>query len=349
MKDFSDAEEMRVGVVSRGSAGPGLPDELRGARVLVTGGAGFIGIPLVRKLADAGYEVGVLDNFRMSNAGRISSLCPPGTLMEVDLVDRVSVLSAVKEWRPQITFHLAALHFIPECRAHPSETLAINILGTQHLLDALAALPEPGRILFVSTADVYRPSTEPHSEWSATSPDNVYGLSKYTAERLVEQYHVATGAPVTIVRQFNVYGPGETNPHIIPEIVAQLHVGDHLRLGNLDARRDYIYVDDVAEGLLALGSAPPPNQAVNLATGQSHSGHRLIAEMAELTGRSLHVEQDPARLRPSDRPNLQADVTFLRSHLPGFTPLPITEGLRLLLRAEGLLDRAERLKEPDAP
>ena len=335
--------------MNAGFAVPQPFGDLEGVRALVTGGAGFIGVPLVERLVWAGCHVAVMDNFRVSKAERIEPLCPPVTLMEIDLVDRESVLAAVKEWQPEISFHLAALHFIPECRAHPAETLAINVLGTQHLLDALGELPEPGRILFMSTADVYQPSTEPHSELSAVSPDNVYGLSKYTGEQLVAQYHAATGTPVTIVRQFNVYGPGETNPHIIPEIVAQLHTGDRLRLGNLDARRDYIYVDDVADGLLALAAASPPGRPVNLGTGQSHSGHRLIAEMADLTGRQLHVEQDPDRLRPSDRPNLQADVTSLRTQLPDFSPLPLTEGLRRLLRAEGLLGGVERLEEPGAP
>lgn len=321
---------------------------LEGARVLVTGGAGFIGVPLVRRLLRAGCDVAVMDNFRVSKPERIAELCPPATLMEVDLVDRGSVMAAVSEWQPQISFHLAALHFIPECRSHPAETLAINVLGTQHLLDALGELNPPGRVLFMSTADVYKPSQERHPETAAVGSDNVYGLSKQAGEQLVAQYRAATGAPVTVVRQFNVYGPGETNPHVIPEIVAQLHAGDRLRLGNLDAKRDYIYVDDVADGLIALATRSPSGGPVNLGTGESHSGHRLIAELSALTGRPIHVEQDPDRLRPSDRPNLQADVRLLRSLMPDFAPVLITEGLKRLLVAEGLFG-ARRAEEPDTP
>lgn len=311
-----------------------------GARVLVTGGAGFIGVPVVRRLLEAGWRVAVLDNFNRRGAEALGSAGSDIEIMEVDLRDPAGVMGAVVEWRPACCVHLAALHFIPYCLAHPSETLAVNVLGTQHVLDALSDLRQPVPVLFTSTADVYQPDLAPHHESSPVGPDNVYGLSKYTGERLVAQYSLRTGAPAVIVRLFNVYGPGETNPHLVPTIIEQLHLGNRIRLGNLDARRDYVFVEDVADALASLSVSPPAGLVMNVGTGQSHSAHRILEQLGALTGRPIEVDPDPARMRPSDRPNLQADISLLQRTLPNLSPVGLEEGLRRLVAAEGLAEAA---------
>ena len=105
-------------------------------------------------------------------------------------------------------------------------------------------------------------------------PDDVYGLSKLFAEQAVRLWERRTGTAVGVARLFNVIGPGETNPHLVPEILAQAADGDELRLGNLDSRRDYVYVDDVAAGLQALAGH---SATVNLGRGEAVDGHALVA------------------------------------------------------------------------
>jgi UDP-glucose 4-epimerase len=144
-------------------------------------------------------------------------------------------------------------------------------------------------------------------------------------------------ADIVVVRLFNVYGPGETNAHVIPDILAMLRKQNRLHLGNLTTRRDYVYVDDVADILVQLLRIEGLNSTVNLGTGKSWRVEELVTAMGTITGRPLQVETDPRRLRPSDRKNLQADISHLQSLIPQFVPRSLNEGLGELLSAEGFL------------
>ncbi len=124
--------------------------------------------------------------------------------------------------------------------------------------------------MLASTGAVYEPSTAAHHETSPLAPDDVYGHSKLWSEQAVRLWERRTGVACGVARLFNVVGPGETNPHLVPEIVAQAASGDELRLGNLDSRRDYVYVDDVASGLHALAGHAA---TVNLGSGEAVDGH----------------------------------------------------------------------------
>lgn len=305
---------------------------------MVTGGAGFIGSHLVRGLLSRSCEVGVLDDLRVlqgAPAGR-PALPADAEMFEVDLRQSDLVANAVASWKPDLLVHLAALHFIPYCRANPAETLAVNVVGTQNVLDGVAGLPKPCPIVLASTADVYQPSLEPHDESAAVRPDNVYGLSKLVTENLSRIFEAATAVPVTILRLFNVYGPGETNPHFIPAITDQLHQGRVLRLGNLDSKRDYVFVEDVV-GTIVLLLPLSRSVTVNVSTGRSHSGHDVVRSIENILDRELLIEQGTEHLRPSDRPNLQGHNGLLKSLLPSFEPVSLTEGLRRLLVSEGFL------------
>jgi UDP-glucose 4-epimerase len=222
--------------------------------------------------------------------------------------------------------------------AHPAEAIAVNVSGTQHLLDALLEA-EPRRLVFASTADVYRPSETPHAETHATGPINVYGATKLVGEQLVE-YHRARQPELQSVvgRLFNVYGPGETNPHVMPAIFDQLRASRVLSLGNLTPRRDYIFVADMAEALTGLLTEAPAETTVNVGTGKSTSVEELLGTLELLLGGDLEVRVDPDRVRPSDRPRLQASTERLRSILPGFEPVALEDGLKATLEAIGLLE-----------
>jgi UDP-glucose 4-epimerase len=307
-------------------------------RVLVTGGAGFVGVPLVRRLLSTGAEVCVLDNFSTSSPGRLDDLSPHLVIADVDITARDGLAAAVADFRPTHCVHLAAIHFIPRCRAEPSATVATNILGTQHVIDALRSSAPGCRVLLASSADVYRPGVRPHREDGPTGPGNVYGLSKLTSESVL-RFAAEDGAVEAVAaRFFNVYGPGETNPHLIPEIVGQVKQGlTTLHLGNLAPRRDYVFVEDVAAVVTALLDHAPAGTVVNVGSGRSYSAQQVVDLVAELLDRPLSVVVDPARVRPTDRANLQADVGLLQSLVPGACATPLEEGLRQLLLSEGML------------
>jgi len=298
-------------------------------RVLVTGAAGFIGVPLVEELRRRGHEVVALDG--PPGTGRGGPAPNDGRL---DLRDSDATRRAVLDAAPCRIVHLAAVHFIPWCAAHPAETVAVNVLGTQHLLDAAA---EAGceRLLLASTGDVYEPSERRHREDDRTAPINVYGASKLAAEQLVRL------APLEadVARLFNVYGPGETNPHVIPELFGQMRRGDVLRLGNTEARRDYVYLDDAVAALVAFCEREGPALVANVGTGVTESVDGLVRRLRRLTGRGLRVEVDRSRLRPSDRPVLCADRGRLGELLGTSELTPLDEGLRRTLVGCGVSER----------
>jgi UDP-glucose 4-epimerase len=307
--------------------------------VLVTGGAGFVGVPTVRRLVDRGFDVAVADNFAVGCASRLDELVSAASVRvdEVDLRDAAAVAGLVRDVAPWGVIHLAALHYIPYCMAHPAETMAVNVLGLQHLLDAIAGVGVQ-RLVFASTGDVYRPSPQPHGEDDETMPTSIYGASKLVGEWMVRLWRASggTAAPV-VARLFNVYGPGETNPHVIPHLCESMRRGDDLPLGNVDARRDYTYVDDVAGALVALLESETGDTTVNVGAGCSWSVADVVDHLARLTGRDLHICVEAQRLRRSDRPDLRADPARLRALVPGAVGTPLETGLRRLLEAEGLL------------
>jgi UDP-glucose 4-epimerase len=312
-------------------------------RVLVTGGAGFVGLPLVGRLLAAGARVVILDDFSVRSRERLGPLAAHlGLRIEAaDLTDAAAVTRVVARAQPELCVHLAAIHSIPRCRAEPATTIATNVLGTQRLIDALTLHARGCRVLLASTADVYKQTDGPHREDSGTQPNNVYGLSKLSCESLLK-FAGADGAIDPIVaRFFNIYGPGDTNPHLLPDICVQLAKGRTLALGNLLPRRDFVFVDDIADAVIGLLAVAPSGAVVNVGTGKSWSVRDLIELIERIIGQPITIEADPDRMRSVDRSDLVADTGFLQRLLPGACATPFEEGLRILLADEGLIASPE--------
>ena len=143
---------------------------------------------------------------------------------------------------------MAAIHFIPACEADPLACIRVNVEGTEALLEACAKTDSVEAVVVASSAAVYRPSELAHDEDSDLLTD-IYGHSKLWTEHLGKLFHARSGVPIGIARFFNVYGPGETNPHLIPTVLRQVENGDEISLGNLTTRRDYVFVGDVSEAV----------------------------------------------------------------------------------------------------
>ena len=301
-------------------------------RALVTGGAGFIGRRLVHDLVARNWQVWVLDDF---SAGRREDLgaIDDGTachIVEADVASPAAVAAAVAAARPSVVFHLAAMHFIPQCERDPIRTLQTNVIGTQAVVNAVEG--QPGcRLVFASTGDVYAPSPAPHHERSAVAPVSLYGLSKWTGERLVERAG-DRGLDYRIARLFNVFGPGDRVPHVLPDIVNSLSREGTLALGRLDAVRDYVYVDDVVEALVALAAHEGHDRTFNVGSGQGRSVHDLVAGVEAACGFPLSVRTDPSKVRPVERAVLIGDSALARTALGWMPRTAFQDGIRHLLR-----------------
>ncbi|MDB4916841.1 MAG: NAD-dependent epimerase/dehydratase [Gemmatimonadetes bacterium] len=291
-------------------------------RVLITGGCGFVGRPLVAAAA-ARHDVHVVDTLR-SGEHRLKTMDRSAfALHRVDIRDADGIASLMASIQPDVVVHLAAIHFIPECEAHPALAVSTNVTGTVTLLNAM---PAQGRFINLSSAAVYAPSSHALTEGvSQVGPVDTYGLTKLHTEAYTSYLAGLRGFTGWSVRMFNVIGAGETNPHLVPEIVSQLKGGARsLYLGNTSPRRDFVDVHDVVEGLLRLCDADAAaldatDQVINLGSGCAHSVTDVIDEIRNVSGLEFDVVRDPSRTRAVDRPLLVASTASLRSAL-GWAP-----------------------------
>jgi UDP-glucose 4-epimerase len=279
-------------------------------RIVVTGGAGFIGSHFVERLVAAGEEVVVLDDL---SRGRREWLPAGAELHELDVRDASALRQTLADLPPDTVVHLAALHYIPAVEDAPRLASEINVAGTRVLLEALAE-SRPKLFLFASSAAVYPDQPGPIAESCAPSPIDLYGRTKLEGERLVTEFAEQTGARAIVARIFNVIGSRETNPHVVPEVIGQLRSGGlPLRIGNLNPRRDYTDVRDAAAALeRLLGCADDDRSVFNVGSGRSVSVAELIRECEEILRRPIEVRVEQRRLRAQDRAELVADSRLLR-------------------------------------
>jgi UDP-glucose 4-epimerase len=282
-------------------------------RVAVTGGAGFVGVPLCRQLASRGHEVLVVDTLA-SGEGRRRLVEPHARLAVVDVTNQPALRRTFEEFAPDGVVHLAALHFIPDCNRRPVDATCTNVVGTQSVLTACRDLEGLSRVVVTSSAAVYPISDEFMTEATSPAPTDIYGITKAANERQAAEFTRETGVSTVAARLFNVIGVGETNPHVVPAILEQMQNGDVLQLGNVTAKRCYIDVEDVADAFVALLQVAAEGPAVfNVGRREEASVEEIVALAAEISGRPLQIAYDPARGRASDRPFLRCDPARLQA------------------------------------
>jgi UDP-glucose 4-epimerase len=299
-------------------------------RCLVTGGCGFVGSALVRRLLAEACEVVVVDDLSRGSPANLGPDRDRVTLVAEEVTSDLGRIFA--SFQPQAVFHLAALHFIPDCDADPTRCLQINVDGTRAVLEAAAVLRHRVSVVLASSAAVYAPAHEPHQEEDSLRPIDVYGYSKLWTEELAGSFAARTGTAVGIARLFNVFGPGETNAHFIPSLVCQLKAGEPVRLGNLSSKRDYVFVDDAADALLRLARYCNDGQSatLNVGSGRAYAGHEVVQALAEFTSLTAGSAPtiDPSRVRPVDRPLLLANPALAHKLLGWVPRTSLLDGLQ---------------------
>lgn len=298
-------------------------------KILITGGAGFIGSAVIKHFQQFDYEIFVIDNLSFGNRAFIN--IPDDHFFLVDILDRQKVDEIINKIKPTVILHLAAIHFIPYCNQHPYESSNINIQGTMNVLDA-AAKAKPEQVFFASTAACYPIYDEAVTEKHPTGPMDIYGLSKLTGERLCNEFHLKTGITTVMCRFFNAFGPNETNPHLIPEIQSQVNSGMRkIKLGNLTPKRDFIHTYDMAAAVKTLVDKVKGGIDIyNLGRGIEYSVTDIVDAFSNQIGEKIEIEVDPARVRKVERMHLLANVDKLKSL--GWEPkIGIDEGISTLV------------------
>ena len=306
-------------------------------RVLVTGGAGFIGSHVVGSLLDSGADVLVVDDFRLGRRAHLGKGGAAGrlTVIEGD-IRSAEDLRPVADFAPDTVFHMAALHFIPYCNAHPQEALDVNILGLDTVIRAVRTAPLRA-FVFPSSGAIYGFGDRPWPETAPARPDEIYGISKWMGEQVMGRFHAdRPGLRTVVARLFNTYGPRETNPHVLPEVMRALRAGKPIELGNLWPQRDLIYVTDTAGALVAAAQGDLGLEVFNVGTGTGTTIEDVMETIGEITGHPVDVRQVPERMRDGDG-HLVSDPQKLMQATGWKPEYDLEAGLRRLLASEGLL------------
>lgn len=308
-------------------------------KYLVTGGLGFIGNEVVRQLLQDNHEVVVIDN-NSSVAPNIDDIIHKTRLHKADITHADAVEAIIKDEKPDNILHLAAIHYIPICNQFPIKTHAVNVTGTMHILES-ASKYNISNCTLLSSGSIYADSDVSLDEdKSACKIFDTYSYSKMAVENLGKLYAIRNpSTKYNIIRLFNVYGARETNPHIIPEILGQLRLGNILNLGNISPKRDFIHVKDAASGIISITNRERGDnmEIINLCSGVDYSMSEVITIIAELLHREIKIEINPEKFRTQDK-LFQKGSTQKLFALTGFRcKYQIKEGIRELLIAENLI------------
>ena len=328
-------------------------------KVLVTGGAGYIGSHACKALAEAGYTPVTYDNLSIGNRWAVRW----GPLEIGDVRDGVQLGTVIRRHRPVGVLHFAALALVGESMSDPGLYYRMNVGGAQAVADAALA-GGVGALVFSSTCAVYgTPARLPITEATPKAPINPYGASKLMAERLLEDYDMAHGLRFAALRYFNAAGAdpeveiGEARAvetHLVPlAIDAVLGRRPPLKVMGTDyptpdgtAIRDYIHVSDLATAHVRaldrlLGGAP--SFTCNLGTGSGQSIRQVLGSIARIAGRDVPHETAPRR--SGDPAELVADTALSRQLLGAdLTPLSDLDSIIATALAWHRTDRCDRLE-----
>lgn len=295
------------------------------ARILMTGVSGFVGGYLLAACR-ARYPQATIYGL-VQRAGESTRTAAPGDLrlLTADIVDADQVRAVVAEARPDLVFHLAAQASVARSWDDPAQTLAINVGGTVRLLDAIRAEALRPRILLIGSGEQYGavpPAENPIRETQPFRPVNPYAVSKAAQDLMGYAYYAGHHLPIVRVRSFNSFGAGQDAAFVISSFarqIAQIEATSDpsaavLLVGNLDAQRDFLPVEDVVRAYLALAERGQPGEAYNVGSGRARSIREILDALLAQARIPVQVQLDPTRLRPADAPLLVADTSLLRAH-----------------------------------
>lgn len=280
-------------------------------RILVTGADGFIGTALVQRLQEAGHIVHRL--------GRGSG--------DIAAAETLAGLDGIPL---DFVYHLAGRTYVPDSWQEPAEFQRVNVTGTLNILELCRHRHLP--LTFVSAYLYGIPETLPIRESDRITPNNPYALSKHLAETLCGFYATYYSVPVSIIRPFNIYGPGQKPNFLIPEIIAQVKANQAIRVMDLAPRRDYLHLDDLVAGLICTLAVRPGCQVYNLGSGSSLSVREIVAVIQSVAGTSLEVVSEN-KARINEIPDVYADIGKAARELGWRPRIAFADGIRRMLAA----------------
>ena len=283
--------------------------------------------------------------------GRAIFSTPPATLRafgldlvapsgHVEVTDPAAIRSCIDKASPDWVIHLAAQTFVPESFSHPEKTFEVNFFGTLNVLKALKSAEFSGRLLYVSSGDVYgvvSPEQLPLSESTPLKPRNPYSVSKVAAEALCYQWSQTEGLEVVIVRPFNHIGSGQSERFVVSDFakqIVEIKLGRRearMTVGDIDVTRDFTDVRDVIRAYFLVLERGSVGEVYNVCSGKEQSIRSLLERMREFAGVDVQLETDPTRLRKQEQRRVAGSYAKLGAATGWKPELSIDESLRDIL------------------
>ncbi|HET89695.1 MAG TPA: NAD-dependent epimerase/dehydratase family protein [Chloroflexi bacterium] len=302
-------------------------------RFIVTGGAGFLGAALANRLVGEGHQVRALDDLSAGDPNRLDKRV---LFTRGDVADRPKLWTLLQD--VDCVYHLAARVLVSESILYPREYNEVNVGGTVSVMEAMR---DAGvrRVVFTSSGAVYgEQAQQPVREDYPPNPQSPYAVSKLSGEYYVRTIGALWGIETVILRIFNAYGPGQSlppsHPPVLPRFLHQvLRGGSLVVFGGGGQTRDFVYVDDVVEALVAASTAADVDRRIiNVGSGRDTSINELAALVARVVGQEIEMLHSPAE--SGGVSHLCADVAAARQLLDYQPRVGLAEGLRLTLELD---------------
>jgi GDP-4-dehydro-6-deoxy-D-mannose reductase len=279
-------------------------------KVLVTGATGFIGTRLLPRLRAVGHEI-IAANSKSGDIRAESTWAkfPPA----------------------EVVIHLAGKSFVPDSWTDSVGFISCNVLGTVSALEYCKA--NEARLVFLSSYLYGNPETLPIPETAGLVATNPYALSKKLAEEVCQFYGDKFGVNVTILRPFNVYGPGQRECFLLPSVIRQVNAGDVIRVKDLEPRRDYLYIGDLVDVIATAVDLRHSSCTLNVGSGVSHSVAEVIQVIQGLKQTRLRVESSEERRRDEVMDTV-ADITKAKRVLGWEPKWSLSQGIEAILQEE---------------
>ncbi len=296
-------------------------------RFLITGAAGFLGAPLANSLIKAGHRVVGLDDLSTGDPDRLS---PDVHLVRGDINDRPKLWTLLQE--VDCVYHLAARVIVPESVLYPRDYNQVNVGGTVTLMEAMRDVGVR-RVVLISSGTIYgNQKTQPVRESNRPNPRSPYAVSKLSAEYYVRSIGDLWGIETVCLRVFNAYGPGQrlppTNAPVIPYCIRQaLDNGTIVVHGDGKQTRDYVFIDDVVEAMVASATVPDINRLIiNVGSGKDTSVNDIVKQVVNITGAKPEIVMN--KTHDSGPSRMCADLGIARKKLDYKPKVNLKEGLR---------------------
>ena len=313
-------------------------------KALIIGAAGFVGKFLISHLLEEGWDV---------SATRLPSetLDADVPIYELDILAPPDIDAILEKVGPDCIFHLAAQSSVEASWKQPALTADINIKGAVNLLEAVRKMQKPPRVLLIGSGEEYGyilPEELPIREDTPLRPGNVYAATKIAQGMLGQIYARAYGLEIVIVRAFNHAGPGQTDTFVLPEFCKQAAMIEAglsppvIKVGNLEVKRDFTDVRDIVRAYRLLAEKGESGSVYNVGSGKAVSIGELLEKILALSNTEIAIEQNPLRMRLSDTPVIEADISRIYEQTGWKPEIPMESTLADIL--DEWRERAKRGK-----